>query len=120
MTYFAVWAIVVKYAPKFVRSSNAVGVAGSHRPFSFLASLPDIIPRRCCMHIKKLWREIYLTLMIGIALAVIFVAATSLKDLPGLGLTAVGVFVAVLGVGLYDQWSDPAFQKINIKERRRR
>jgi hypothetical protein len=72
------------------------------------------------MRVRKFWRELYLTLMVGAALAIIVSGAILFENLTGLGVTAVGVFVAVLGVGVYDQWQDTELAKIEVKERRPR
>lgn len=71
------------------------------------------------MRIRKYWRELYLTVMVSLALAVISGSALLLRGLPGLGMTAVGVFVSVLGVGLYDQWREAELAKARVKTRRR-
>lgn len=69
------------------------------------------------MSLRKYWREIYLTVMVSAALAIIVTSAIYLSDVPGLSITAVGVFVAVLGVGLYDQWQDAELAKASVRER---
>lgn len=70
------------------------------------------------MRLPKFWRELYLTVMMVLAYAIIITAAVILRDLPGLSITAVGVFIAVLGVGLYDQWSDAELARARVKTRR--
>lgn len=71
------------------------------------------------MRIRKYWHELYLTVMVTLSLSVISASALLLRGLPGLGMTAVGVFVSVLGVGLYDQWRDAELAKARVKTRRR-
>lgn len=56
------------------------------------------------MSVRKYWRELYLTIMVSVALTIILIAAFWFSDLTGLIITAAGVFVSVLGVGFYDQW----------------
>ncbi len=70
------------------------------------------------MSMRKYWRELYLTLMVSAALVVIIAAVVFFSDLSGLGVTAGGVFIAVLGVGLYDQWHDAELAKARVKTRR--
>ena len=70
------------------------------------------------MPLRKYWRELYLTIMMIAAYSVIIGAMLILHDLPGLEMTAGGVFLAVLGVGLYDQWHDAELAKARIKTRR--
>lgn len=67
---------------------------------------------------RKYWREIYLTVMVSAALAIIVAAAFLFSDVTGLGVTAAGVFISVLGVGLYDQWHDAELAKARIRTRR--
>lgn len=67
---------------------------------------------------RRYWRELYLTVMVTIALAIIVASAFFLSDILGLGMTAVGVFVSVLGVGFYDQWQDAELAKARVKNRR--
>jgi NADH:ubiquinone oxidoreductase subunit 3 (subunit A) len=67
---------------------------------------------------RKYWQELYLTAMVSVALAIIIAAAVLLSDLTGLSVTAVGVFIAVLGVGFYDQWQDAELAKERVKTRR--
>jgi len=70
------------------------------------------------MRLRKYWRELYLTVMMLFAYAIIIGAAVNLTDLPGLSITAVGVFIAVLGVGLYDQWREADPTQARAKNRR--
>jgi hypothetical protein len=70
------------------------------------------------MQVRKLWREIYLGLMMACAYATIGIAAVAFRDLEGLVLTAIGVFIAVLGTGLYDEWTDRKPTKPDLKIRR--
>lgn len=70
------------------------------------------------MPLRKYWRELYLTIMMLAAYSVIIGAMLILRDLPGLEMTAGGVFLAVLGVGLYDQWHEAELAKARIKTRR--
>ncbi len=67
---------------------------------------------------SKYRRELFLTVMVGIALTIIIAAAILLRDLTGLSVTAAGVFVAVIGVGLYDQWQDAELAREHVKNRR--
>lgn len=69
------------------------------------------------MQVRKYWQELYLTVTVGIALALIIASALGFRELTGLGVIAVGVFIAVLGVGVYDQWQDRELAKIAVKER---
>ncbi|MBI4674222.1 MAG: hypothetical protein HY741_21470 [Chloroflexi bacterium] len=69
------------------------------------------------MQARKFWRELYLTVTVGIALILIVASALSLRDLVGLGVIAAGVFIAVLGVGMYDQWQDRELAKLPVKAR---
>jgi hypothetical protein len=70
------------------------------------------------MSLRKYWRELYLTAMVSIALAIIVASALLLADLLGLGVIATGVFISVLGVGFYDQWQDAELAKARVKSRR--
>ncbi len=70
------------------------------------------------MFLRKFWREVYLTLMVIVALVVIVSAALSFPNLTGLGVIAVGVFISVLGVGMYDQWHDAELGKARVRSRR--
>lgn len=70
------------------------------------------------MRLGKYWREAYLTLMVAIALAIILAAVVFFSDLAGLEVMAAGVFVAVLGVGLYDEWDKRLLQEARVKTRR--
>ncbi len=70
------------------------------------------------MDLRKYWREVYLTVMIAAALAVIAAAAYFFSNVQGLGITAVGVFIAVLGVGLYDEWHGA--ERVRVENKRRR
>lgn len=70
------------------------------------------------MSLRKYWQELYLTAMVSVALAIIIGAALLLSDLTGLIVTAVGVFIAVLGVGFYDQWQDAELAKERVRTRR--
>ena len=70
------------------------------------------------MSMHKFWRELYLTLMVTAALVVILTAVIFFSDLSGLVVTAGGVFIAVLGVGFYDQWHDAELAKARVKTRR--
>ncbi len=72
------------------------------------------------MPIRKFWRELYLTVTVGTALVVIIVSVASFRDLIGLIVIAAGVFIAVLGVGMYDQWRDRELAKFPAKTRRPR
>ncbi len=53
---------------------------------------------------RKYWRELYLTAMMAIALTILVASAVTLTGLIGLATTAAGVFVGVLGIGMYDSW----------------
>ncbi|MGB8646237.1 MAG: hypothetical protein WCF84_13445 [Anaerolineae bacterium] len=67
---------------------------------------------------QKYWREVYLSVMMVISLSILVASAVSLSDLAGLSTAAVGVFVGVLGVGMYDSWYESlakANNKIKIK-----
>ncbi len=73
------------------------------------------------MSLRKYWREAYLCAMMAIALSILAASAMSLQGLIGLAATAAGVFVGVLGIGLYDSWYDQlakAKAKSNIKAKR--
>ncbi len=67
---------------------------------------------------RKYWREAYLTTMMAISLAILIASAVNLTGLIGLATTAAGVFVGVLGIGMYDSWYESlakANDKIKIK-----
>ncbi len=67
---------------------------------------------------RKYWREAYLTVMMAISLSILVASAVNLTGLIGLATTAAGVFVGVLGIGMYDSWYESlakASTKINIK-----
>lgn len=70
------------------------------------------------MRMRKYWREIYLTVMVLTALAIILAASVFLAADPALLGIAAGVFVAVLGVGFYDQWHDAETVQVRVKTRR--
>ncbi len=53
---------------------------------------------------RKYWRELYLTVMMAISLTILVASAVTLTGLIGLATTAAGVFVGVLGIGMYDSW----------------
>jgi len=67
---------------------------------------------------RKYWQEVYLTLMVSAAIAIIVAASFFFAEDLGLGVIAAGVFVSVLGVGFYDQWQDAELAKVRIKTRR--
>lgn len=71
------------------------------------------------MTLRKYWREAYLTAMMAISLTVLVASATSLTGLIGLATTAAGVFVGVLGIGMYDSWYD-SLAKAEIKTKAKR
>ncbi len=67
---------------------------------------------------RKYWREAYLTVMMAISLSILVASAINLTGLIGLATTAAGVFVGVLGIGMYDSWYESlakANAKIKIK-----
>ncbi len=67
---------------------------------------------------RKYWREAYLTVMMTISLAILIASAVNLTGLIGLATTAAGVFVGVLGIGMYDSWYESLAKtesKIKIK-----
>ncbi len=66
---------------------------------------------------RKNWREIYLTLSVSVSITIILAATYFFSDLTSLGIIAVGVFVSVLGVGMYDQ-QQAALAKAQVKTRR--
>jgi hypothetical protein len=66
---------------------------------------------------RKYWREIYLCVMMTISIAILIASALNLVGLIGLATTAGGVFVGVLGIGMYDSWYD-ALAKVNSKVKR--
>lgn len=69
----------------------------------------------------KYRREIYLGAMMAISLSILIASAVSLQGLMGLATTAAGVFVGVLGVGIYDSWYDQlakAEPKSKLRNRR--
>jgi len=70
------------------------------------------------MRVRKYWRELYLSGMMFVAYAIIIASMIALRDLTSLAVTAAGVFVAVLGVGLYDQWHDAELAKARVRTRR--
>ena len=67
---------------------------------------------------RKYWREAYLTAMMSVSLTVLAVSAVSLTGLVGLATTAAGVFIGVLGIGMYDSWYE-ALAKTPIKNNSR-
>lgn len=73
------------------------------------------------MSLHKYRREIYLGAMMAISLSILIASAVSLQGLMGLVTTAAGVFVGVLGVGIYDSWYDQlakAEPKSRLRNRR--
>jgi hypothetical protein len=70
------------------------------------------------MNLRKYWRELYLTVMVSTAITIIVAACFFFREDLGLGVIASGVFVSVLGVGLYDQWQDAELAKVQNKSRR--
>lgn len=70
------------------------------------------------MSLRKYWREMYLTIMVSAAIAIIVAASFFFSEDLGLGVIASGVFVSVLGVGFYDQWQDAELAKVRIRSRR--
>ncbi len=66
---------------------------------------------------RKYWREIYLTTMMAISLAILIASAVNLTGLIGLATTAAGVFVGVLGIGMYDSWYE-SLAKVNTRIKR--
>lgn len=69
------------------------------------------------MRLFRTWREYYMTAMVGLALTIIISSPILLTELPGLIMIAIGVFIAVLGIGLYDQWQ-AADTQTDAKSRR--
>ncbi len=68
---------------------------------------------------RKYWREAYLTVMMAISLSILVASAVNLTGLIGLATTAAGVFVGVLGIGMYDSWYETlAKQSSKIKIKR--
>ena len=57
---------------------------------------------------RKYWREAYLTAMMTVSLIILAISAVSLTGLVGLATTAAGVFIGVLGIGMYDSWYEAA------------
>ncbi len=72
------------------------------------------------MSLRKYWREAYLTAMMAIALTILVASATTLTGLIGLATTAAGVFVGVLGIGMYDSWYESLARAEVSKGRSRR
>jgi hypothetical protein len=73
------------------------------------------------MGLRKYWREAYLGAMMVISLSILIASAMSLQGLIGLATTATGVFVGVLGIGIYDTWYDQlakAKSKSKLKAKR--
>jgi hypothetical protein len=73
------------------------------------------------MGLRKYWREAYLGAMMVISLSILIASAMSLQGLIGLATTATGVFVGVLGIGIYDTWYDQlakAESKSKLKAKR--
>lgn len=66
---------------------------------------------------RKYWREIYLSVMMTISIAILIASALNLVGLIGLATTAAGVFVGVLGIGMYDSWYD-SLARVNSKVKR--
>ncbi len=67
---------------------------------------------------RKYWREAYLSVMMAVSLSILVASAVNLTGLIGLATTAAGVFVGVLGIGMYDSWYESlakASSKIKIK-----
>ncbi len=71
------------------------------------------------MGLRKYWREAYLTAMMAISLTILVASATTLTGLIGLATTAAGVFVGVLGIGMYDSWYE-SLARAEVKGRSRR
>jgi hypothetical protein len=69
---------------------------------------------------RKYWREAYLTAMMGISITILVASAVSLTGLVGLATTAGGVFVGVLGVGMYDSWYESLAKTAANKARAKR
>jgi hypothetical protein len=68
---------------------------------------------------RKYWRELYLIAMMTIALTILVASVVTLTGLVGLATTAVGVFVGVLGIGMYDSWYETlAKSRARIKTKR--
>ncbi len=63
---------------------------------------------------RKYWREAYLATMMAISLSILVASAVNLTGLIGLATTAAGVFVGVLGIGMYDSWYE-SLEKANSK-----
>ncbi len=72
------------------------------------------------MSLRKYWREVYLTAMMAIALTILVASASSLTGLIGLATTAAGVFVGVLGVGMYDSWYESLAKATTTKSKAKR
>jgi hypothetical protein len=58
------------------------------------------------MRLRTYWREAFLTAVMGVSVSILLVSAVSLQGLSGLVTIAVGVFIGVLGIGIYDTWYD--------------
>ncbi len=53
---------------------------------------------------RKYWREAYLIVMMALSLSILVASAVNLTGLMGLVMTAAGVFIGVLAIGMYDTW----------------
>lgn len=56
------------------------------------------------MHLRAYWREAFLASVMLVSIAILLISAFTLQGLTGLVTIAAGVFVGVLGIGLYDTW----------------
>jgi hypothetical protein len=105
----------------------------SGRPSGSITALnvPLIFPCKLClrltilkgspMSLHKYRRELYLGAMMVISLSIVIASAVSLQGLMGLATTAAGVFVGVVGIGMYDTWYDQlakAEPKSKLKSKR--
>ncbi len=71
------------------------------------------------MTLRKYWREAYLTAMMAVSLTILVASASTLTGLVGLATTAAGVFVGVLGIGMYDSWYE-SLAKAGLKSKAKR
>lgn len=92
---------------------------------------PYVKPRRVClrltplkvvtMHLRAYWREAFLASVMAVSISILLISAFTLQGLTGLVTIAAGVFVGVLGIGMYDTWYDQIAKtatKAKIKAKR--
>jgi hypothetical protein len=68
------------------------------------------------MRLRVYWREAFLIAVMAVSISILLLSAVILQSLAGLVTIGVGVFIGVLGIGVYDAWYD-RLAKANTKSK---